>query len=127
MEKLNSQDLMLRDWVQTPEGKRQIPELSTKCCMLNWPDYGCTIADLQPIPLTKEIVERNSLWFDEELDAYNLDGLYVSYNDYYESFDVGSVKVGMCGDTFSSFTSIKWVHELQHILRICQISKKVTL
>lgn len=71
----------------------------------------------QPIPLTEELLTRNFpdpseiVWFP--LDEYN-----GFFNIYWEhpSFGEGEVRL-----------NIQYVHQLQHVLRLCGIEKKVEL
>lgn len=72
---------------------------------------------VQPIPLTEELLTRNFpdpseiVWFP--LDEYN-----GFFNIYWEhpSFGEGEVRL-----------NIQYVHQLQHVLRLCGIEKKVEL
>jgi len=90
---------------------------------------GCV---LNPIPLTSEILEKNGfvkeiVTNDDTNDDYTAyhwnptpqypsDGLW-----FYPTFS------GYAFDYIMSKIKIKYVHELQHLLRLCGIDKEITL
>ena len=87
-----------------------------------WNDLKEFEEGVRPIPLTPEILEKNGLendplgcYFDEdkqgELEISSTDeGVYwtINYNEY------GILK-------------LKYVHQLQHALRLCKIEKEIIL
>ena len=84
--------------------------------------------DIDPIPLTPEILEKNDLKPDAAEDAY-------AYR-----YQIGGVSIVECyanaggryrgifayGDTRLRIT-LRFVHELQHALRLCGIDKEIVL
>ena len=65
--------------------------------------------DLQPIPLTKEIIEKNLSWEVKQG--------YIQYSPYKES--KFSFNGYMCMNSTVIEAPFEFVHELQHMLRIC--------
>ena len=86
-----------------------------------------TVDILHPIPLTKEILEKNMTSWNDKFETYDFGKLSVSYDDDYDDFDIGNFGVGFLGDQFQYFGSIKYVHELQHALRLLGIDKSIEL
>ena len=86
-------------------------------------------SELEPIPLTKEILEKNG--FSGE--GYNMGviGFHTDpipeVKDGYEVF----IWKDMCLEIKHGFTHLKrytfYVHELQHALKICGIDKEIEL
>lgn len=76
---------------------------------------------IEPIPLTEEILEKNGwkrkLWW-EHSDV----GLYMS------KITDGTWEIQTDKDSeFSTLCSIRYVHELQHLLLLCGIEKEIVL
>ena len=123
-------DLMLNDWVLWNNRYVQIVRTCAYACynghrevwlahrnddnFIEWHD----ISTIYPIPLTREILEKNGFWVMEKVDngaeeyiAYATDGLIFHYNrdnDYYFP---------------NTPISWKYVHELQHALRLCGLDE----
>ena len=80
-------------------------------------DYSRDL-QVKPIPLTPKILEKNGFWVMKKVDngaeesiAYAIDGLIFHYNrdnDYYFP---------------NTPISWKYVHELQHALRLCGLEE----
>ena len=86
-------------------------------------------AIIQPIPLTPEILENNG--FEKEIvggDTYfTLDDI-VLQNDYEFGFDFGRFyRDSEDGFVLVGIITIKYVHQLQHALRLCGIDKEITI
>ena len=86
------------------------------------------IVDLQPIPLTAEILEKNGLKNYEEYPEYKL-----KTNEYeiWAIFDEpqNCVHIEKYNKRIPTIyhNKILFVHELQHALRLCGIDKEITL
>lgn len=96
----------------------------TLAVLNNWSD------NIKPIFLTPEILEKNA--------DFHCDGMfYELYNFSKEDIDGNSISVEICenegivywtinGNEYG-ITKLKYVHELQHVLRICGIDKEIEL
>lgn len=84
---------------------------------------------VEPIPLTEEILEKNGfvLKRDDRFGWYVCDGITLEYTgdskhyDAYWAFTCGNKDCDVC------LIVIRYVHELQHALRLCKIDKKIEL
>lgn len=80
--------------------------------------------EIQPIPITAEILKKNG-WIkdghDEDAgDSYNYDN-----NKIWGWIDEGGMDIGFHGDNICM--SIKYVHQLQHAMRLIGIEKEIVL
>lgn len=86
------------------------------------------IKDLKPIPLTPEILEQNG-FVKQAYDGWlisedNGRGLIEYRTDYFDGF----LRINYTKKPFSKISvKLKYVHELQHALRLCGINKEIEL
>ena len=138
MGKLTCQDLMIGDWVYThepegsiiPEGKaHRINEIWGISDEVTADDSWYPIGDIRPIPLTSEILVKNGFV------GYHLTDSYELNTDYYEievwNYRDGLWVVNVHWIEFSSTPddklTVSYVHQLQHLLRLCGIEKEIGL
>jgi hypothetical protein len=86
--------------------------------------------DIRPIPLTAEILEKNGfkrdpLWHhcDKDLDNYSISVQlgYANKIEYIKIAEKGKDNVIPSERTKMYLTHIKYLHQLQHALRLCGI------
>ena len=89
--------------------------------------------DLSPIPLTKEILEKNGFSYERMTFARCDWDVYKLSNELYFAI-CGDIIV--CGyyngnrdnpDTIEPILNIRYVHELQHALKLCGVKKEIVL
>ena len=136
-------DLQLKDWIQTKESgsKVQVDIKFIRNVLMVRENEGIDLIEqnYQPILLTNEILEKNfPRYFDDEYyDFYEYnEGLSqvvmsrepASSKDGPWSFGYGRKEDedSWFRDYVSEF-SITYVHELQHLLRICGIKKEIVV
>ena len=105
---MKATELQIGDWILYGDKPVKVLQLSENS-KYSW---------VKPIPLTLKILEKNGFWVMEKVDngaeeyiAYATDGLIFHYNrdnDYYFP---------------NTPISWKYVHELQHALRLCGLDK----
>ena len=115
---------MIGGWVmntynQKPEQVREIRECMVMLDYNDLYDYD----EIEPIPLTPEILEKNGFVLkEEEVGAYG-----VNIAPYYTRNDV-PFEVFCDGEPFAIWfkdpVNIAFVHQLQHALRLCGIKKE---
>ncbi len=118
---MKSNELMIGDWV-CYKGRIQIPArvLSFNNRMIKFDngtpqDWMSTVENFEPIPLTDEILEKNRF---ERVDGQHQDVFYI--------YDDIELLIGNCYTLFGhTEMPIKYVHELQHALRLCKIDKEI--
>lgn len=138
---MKANELMLGDYVShfNEEKKCVVIELRGRKVAVSYTDdngntkYSELLPEMafEPIPLTAEILEKNGFVYKEAektcaTDAFHLwwlDGSIFSLNDdsWWRSIKDGKLRV-----KFGGFP-LKYVHELQHTLRLCGIDKNIEL
>ena len=117
-------ELQIGDWVGRVFNDKRIIEDYRQVDWIRTGEIGMryqkvwSIGCIEPIPLTHEILEKNGFWVMEKVDngaeeyiAYATDGLIFHYNrdnDYYFP---------------NTPISWKYVHQLQHALRLCGLNE----
>ena len=127
MEKLNCKSLMIGDWVvyngdveYTDPIRVEGMDIATDMLITSdREDVG--FDGVEPIPLTTEILEKNG--FVKEPDA---DGLHYWFTliDKHTKFSVFYARSVF---QWLGPLDFKYVHELQHALRLCGIKKEIVL
>lgn len=141
---MEAKDLMIGDWVQCEGDYRTIGSLEIDETGEYWfwskeHQALCLLSEHEPIPLTPEILEKNGFekkWHDRSkltiFDPRNDDVTSVSYDYRNATVTIDALsfmlvnKHNMRGQKLDS-VQCRFVHELQHALRICGIEKKIEL
>ena len=134
---MNSGELMVGDLVQSYGKVIKVEEILKDGINPMWDfneNYGCEVdnADLQPIPLTPEILDTN---FEEK----GIEGFYQRHNLVPYVVDVSDVDIpnefiskwNFVWDEVGKYLTIeddplikiRYVHELQHALRLCGLNE----
>ena len=126
---MKANELMIGDWVcctdPTPFKIEAITIIDTPEYVTGSDGFDVEIADLQPIPLTKEILEENG--FEKKIH-------YGIFDDYYD-FELWEYSDGIWLTTYHNCevslpdeqVFISFVNELQHFLTHCGIEKEIEL
>lgn len=141
MDKIDIRDLRVDDWVmvypwdETPWGPKKITGISFHswkgtyfCSSVGVEECGeFPLDQIKPIPLTKEILEKNG--FEEDGEGVYGDDNSFFIPTYQNGFDTGTWEAHIeptegIGD-FSG--KLRYVHQLQNILRDAGIEKEITI
>lgn len=143
---LTARDIMIGDWVYRPDCYDKVVEVRKDTILGSDPLRGLIpIADLQPIPLTAEILEKNGFYFgytSQQEDAASQIGCSCEKAWTYDEGG-GSIQVtfpnecdgglivlddqGFDKNLEFVFANQIYVHELQQALRLCGVDKEITL
>lgn len=132
MEKLDSKSIMIGDWVKNCyEKNERVEQILGNSVMLAYNDTYY-LGEIEPIPLTAEILEKNGF---QKNKISNHETLFKIVSKNYNFLNVRwygipEFELGNCFDEegeMKEFTTIKYVHELQHALRLCKIEKDIEL
>ena len=119
---MKTNELMIGDWVLAYGKKTQIVWVGNirKLAVRGFPSEFYE-DEISPIPLTPEILEKNE--FTKELDA---DGLHYRFTliDGHTKFSILNARRVF---QWLGPLDFKYVHELQHALRLCGIKKEIEL
>ena len=121
------EELMIGDWVNAFDVPKQIEGIRTfkngdEIVYYDW-DNGNFITSVTPIPLTKEILEKNGF------KKHRYYGYFIeqSNSGYYIYFDNNYLSIHQSGYDIIEFAWCEYVHELQHALKLCGIEKEIVL
>lgn len=125
---VTSKDLMVGDWLMFDGKPCQVKGLhNDDTATLTGYRSLYYLIDSEPIPLTPEILEKNGFKRENLITSYNhytgIDNR-VSLNDdfyYINSRDVWSVHVDSEDYCTIANCELTYLHELQHLLRLCKI------
>ena len=111
---MDIKDLMVGDWVSVSGKSVKITKDDLATMLIFLDDYS----KIDPIPITEEILVKNG--WEGQTDGTNdffvsriLPELWHYVGTDYYSYDIN--------------TQIKYVHQLQHLLRLCGIEKEIEL
>ena len=103
---MKPEEMMLGDWISFNGEPVKVQQVVS----------GINEFDYEPIPLTAEILKKNG--FERYTNCYTIGSFSLLPNEdetlFYTHID-------------SKGVAINYVHELQHILRICRIDKEIVL
>ena len=126
---MKAKDLMVGDWVYDTilKGNTKVETLSLSGIKGDFHENVCDENTFEPIPITPWILEKNG--FND-----NGEGVYGDDNSYFiptyqSGFDTGTWETHIeptegIGD-FSG--KLRYVHQLQHALRLCGIKHDIIL
>lgn len=83
------------------------------------------IENIEPIPLTPEILERNEFYYESNVGQVWDDGEYEVIVDLYD-VEIRVIKNRKEILSLEYFDKI-YVHNLQHALKICEVNKNIIL
>lgn len=125
---LSSKDLMIGDWLQDSFGNiGQVYRLDPGRVHLRLlqerpQDEEYIVHDIEPIPLTPEILEKNGLANDYYGSYFKEDEhmlLEISTSEDCISWTINTHEYGIL--------KLEYVHQLQHALKLCGIDKEIEL
>ena len=139
---MKTEELMVGDWVSIIEpddfhgyiGKVIITNAETNYIMVHIPDmhlHDVFVEDLQPIELTEEILEKNG--FTSSEDQYDHKKYFILGKNeygcdiYWDGSTILFVEENYEPTTYAYICDVKYVHELQHALKLYGIKKEIEL
>ena len=145
------EDLMVGDWVCLEDENLPLEERYFKIeyiaisAGVSWVNQGTSTPiglgdgkslipvftnEIYPIPLTPEILKKNNILYEKSNYCYvidrnkDLECIYyiaqASQEDWVVGVDTGAYECPV-------FARIKYVHELQHALKLCKIDKEIII
>ena len=119
---MKANELMIGDFIRTIYTKKiiRVREIKQSCIYTN--DNGYEYNEIEPIPITPDILLKNGwkrLTSPEGEDVFVLDLETITL--WWFVKDKELVLIG------GSHLKIEYVHQLQHALRMCNVSKEIKL
>ena len=117
---MDVKDLMIGDKLKTVFNQKivEVKEIKQICIYTECNAYEYN--EVEPIPLTIEILVKNG--FTSRKDGYDI-GIPLLYWDKYRTAVCGWTH---CDDIIEVF-DCRYVHQLQHALKLCGIDKEIEL
>ena len=130
---MNANELMTGDLVRIKDLKDSIKRLVCVDEYIGKVDFldgkeliTTSINNVLPIPITKEILEKNGFEKDARNESYYKWNWYILQDNVSYDMETGIVRLFKVSDlTFCH--PIGYVHELQHALRLCGVEKEITI
>jgi hypothetical protein len=137
---ISAKSLQIGDWVMSKELKTPVKVCSIMnhyettiyfCCQGN--EFIVNSYQLEPIPLTPEILEKNGFEFDDVIPEcrmfMGIDDRVALRNDkeYMNSDNEWHVHIDSEDYCTIANCELTYVHELQNILRLCKIYKEIVV
>ena len=143
---MKAKDLMIGDWVQCTDPKPfMITDIETEWgtpyfCVTGTDCLAVDGGDLQPIPLTAEILKENG--FEEMMNESEVSaarfgrkpeptGVWQYGFGQFDSVayvpEQSFLRIKFMEGCQADIANIKYVHELQHALRLCGVEKEIIL
>ena len=143
-EKIDIRDLSVGDWFQARMVKWDYEDLDItppmkvvkieKDCVrlgfsLDYLEFEVFVDDLQPIPITVEVLEKNELEQNSNCLDYRfiIDNIYCSISKGIKCWYVNIYDISNPPNTPIFKAHIIHIHELQHALRLAKTGKEIVL
>lgn len=134
---LSCKDLMIGDWVMiNPISYYQVEQIRMEFgelrIYLKGTEVFATENEIMPTPITPEILEKNGFVTNDEQGNWNGYRIYSLFNTnkscifmlkLYEKDSIVEISLDMS----PYYIVFKFVHQLQHALRLCGIEKEIVL
>lgn len=122
--KLNKEDLMIGDWVMI----KDYPMVSEPKRMTE-NHFVRSLCEFEAIPLTNEFWLKNGFEFLPTKDIFylNAEKYLLAYINEHNAIRIYKGRMGDIYPIDCGQLSIKYVHELQHILKLCKINLEIKL
>lgn len=127
---MKANELMVDDWVYMSENDipRRITDIG-RFDLISSYGISCYVDNIHPIPITPEILEKNG--FVQNPRSKSRRSYQICNSDVYISWWRGRLNILFKPFIGHSTNHVnvdgKYVHDLQHALRICGIKKEIVL
>lgn len=112
-------ELMIGDWYQWyADGKYYYYQVTKE----TFSESEDTIANFEPIPLMSKVLEKNGFLYNDNYNEWTL----TDEHDF-DIIVLCEVAKGYTMTTEGVTLSFQYVHQLQHLLRLCGINKEMKL
>ena len=123
-------ELLIGDWVQVPSLIDDVEQYNAWCKVKQLRDCDLDVIgfkelkynEIAPIPITLEILEKLG-WRKIGRKTYMDEQMCVLANHYDDKWQMSYGGI----DDYTNIPNIRYVHELQHALRLCGIEKEIEL
>ena len=138
MEKISVSDLSVGDYVRVKMCKWDYDDpdtLDAKVLSIEGNSVGvgydnsgilmsAHVEDLQPIPITVEVLEKNGFYLKIDtcrIDTYGREGIYISM------FSIPEITIIQQESYLIKNSQVQYIHQLQHALRLAKVEREIKL
>lgn len=126
---MKPEEIMIGDWLLCPDNmQRQVRYLQVRPSVIGIGGSSYDEDEIQPIPITPEILVKNGFETHIPKECYLLSTDY--YDLYIARYTDGlwEVVYSDCEFNFEDWRMyVSYTHELQHALRLCGINKEIEI
>ena len=128
---LSSRDLMVGDWLIHANGTQmQVKRIVLEhfACGEKYTNFWEYNNKFMPIPLTPEILEKNGFERDKNISLYNaytgINSRVILHDDFMSMNSRNMWNVHVDSEDYCTIANceLTYVHELQHLLKLCKIN-----
>lgn len=119
------EDLMVGDWVFIKDYPMTAQPMQVKN-----EHFVRSLVTFEPIPLTPELLKKNDILYEKQSFYYVIeDDKDLECTYYIQQILQGDWVIGVDIGAYdcSVFARIKYIHELQHALKLCRIDKEIVV
>ena len=131
---MKAEELMLGDWVYFEDKPIKIKNIYEEEINLKFNNFSGLVDDsihesyISPIPLTTEILEKNSFLEVEAIEyPSHRVGISFVYRNTFEGLRIFVQNACTGGPTCTMIKTCKYVHEVQHMIKMCDIERTFVL
>jgi hypothetical protein len=131
---IDYKQLMIGDWVQITKDWYQLGKVTNHSIQIDLSDLESIqegMYEVKPIPLTEEIMNRNGFEYNNKDQCWVLDknrNAYLSNDLDYNKKRTKIISFDIMGEEdLLLVTTIEYIHQLQHLLRLLEIDKEIEL
>ena len=127
--RLEVSDLMTGDWVDANGHKEIVEQIERSVLTTNDWAYDWKESVIKPIPLTKEILEKIGFKYNQGKygNSYTLGAFFLIEPTVIAPKMMDEYKGAYLLYIGNDWIVIKYLHELQHALKLCKIEQKIEL
>ena len=129
---MKATELMIGDWIQVPPSGRRKMKITQLC-----EDWG-EMDDVDPVPITREILEKNEFAYCERNGAFYayaeesysnqmVEIILFNVESEYRNNQLHINEANYKEETLIHLMECNYVHNLQHVFRVCGIKKEIVL
>lgn len=128
---MKANELMVGDFIRTIYAQKiiKVREIKQSCIYTN--NNGYEYNEIEPIPLTNEILEKNGFEVTHNMSSSRNKDVWSLRVSKYKVFHIiehhNKRQFPYFWIEIGSNSDIKYVHQLQHALRLCGIEKEIIL
>ena len=121
------EELMIEDWIYDGNSIAQVTGITCDGIIETTHNQSSNIELIKPIPLIVEILEKNGFKKDEKDKNMYYWNWSICNNCISYDKETGKIRIFHSLGNLVFVLPLRYIHELQHALKLCEIEKKIIL